>query len=111
MPLAGGTDLLSNMKRRQQVPRTLMSLRYVEKLEPRSVEQVRIASRRLPYAHRHRRGSPLSKRYDRSITAAALVATPHIRNMATLGGNSLPDTRCNYYDQNYENGEKRLIFA
>src|SRR5207249_5068734 len=27
MPLAGGTDLLPNMKRRQQVPRMLMSMR------------------------------------------------------------------------------------
>src|ERR1700758_4271239 len=32
MPLAGGTDLLPNMKRRQQVPRTLLSLRGVESL-------------------------------------------------------------------------------
>src|SRR5467141_1414214 len=32
MPLAGGTDLLPNMKRRQQVPRTLMSLRHIESL-------------------------------------------------------------------------------
>src|SRR6266852_7558379 len=32
MPLAGGTDLLPNMKRRQQVPRTLMSLRHIEDL-------------------------------------------------------------------------------
>ena len=34
--------------------------------------------------------------------AASLVATPPIRNMATLGGNLCLDTRCNYYDQNYE---------
>src|SRR5258708_31693288 len=32
MPLAGGTDLLPNMKRRQQVPRTLMSLRHIDSL-------------------------------------------------------------------------------
>src|SRR6202007_993143 len=32
MPLAGGTDLLPNMKRRQQVPQTLMSLRQIEAL-------------------------------------------------------------------------------
>ena len=30
------------------------------------------------------------------------MATPHIRNMATLGGNICLDTRCNYYDQSYE---------
>src|SRR5260370_17880382 len=32
MPLAGGTDLLPNMKRRQQVPRTLLSLRNIDSL-------------------------------------------------------------------------------
>ena len=30
------------------------------------------------------------------------MATPHLRNMGTLGGNLCLDTRCNYYDQNYE---------
>ncbi|HYE66727.1 MAG TPA: FAD binding domain-containing protein, partial [Pyrinomonadaceae bacterium] len=28
--------------------------------------------------------------------------TPILRNMGTIGGNLLLDTRCNYYDQNYE---------
>src|SRR4029078_7745701 len=34
--------------------------------------------------------------------AASSVATPHLRNMGTLGGNLCLDTRCNYYNQNYE---------
>ena len=34
--------------------------------------------------------------------AAAQVATPHLRNMGTLGGNLCLDTRCTYYNQNYE---------
>jgi len=102
MPLAGGTDLLPNMKRRQQVPRTLMSLRYVEGLN--QVQWSDSASRL---------GACLTltdvaedPRFRNGMTAlsqaAALVATPHIRNMATLGGNLCLDTRCNYYDQNYE---------
>jgi len=32
MLLAGGTDLLPNMKRRQQVPKTLVALRHVNEL-------------------------------------------------------------------------------
>src|SRR5690349_15232224 len=32
MLVAGGTDLLPNMKRRQQVPRTLIGLRHVAEL-------------------------------------------------------------------------------
>jgi len=30
------------------------------------------------------------------------ISTPLLRNMGTLGGNLLLDTRCNYYDQNEE---------
>jgi 4-hydroxybenzoyl-CoA reductase subunit beta len=30
------------------------------------------------------------------------ISTPPLRNMGTIGGNLLLDTRCNYYDQNYE---------
>jgi 4-hydroxybenzoyl-CoA reductase subunit beta len=102
MPLAGGTDLLPNMKRRQQVPRTLMSLRHVEGL--RQIQLNESGSRlgacltlaEIAEDHRFRNGlTALSQ-------AAAQVATPHIRNMATLGGNLCLDTRCNYYDQNYE---------
>jgi 4-hydroxybenzoyl-CoA reductase subunit beta len=102
MPLAGGTDLLPNMKRRQQVPRTLMSLRHVE-----SLTQVQLSD------SASRLGACLTltdiakdPRFRNGLTAlaqaSALVATPHIRNMATLGGNLCLDTRCNYYDQNYE---------
>ncbi len=102
MPLAGGTDLLPNMKRRQQVPRTLMSLRSVEGL---SQVQISHSASRL--------GACLTlteiaedPRFRNGLTAlsqaASLVATPQIRNMATLGGNLCLDTRCNYYDQSYE---------
>jgi len=102
MVLAGGTDLLPNMKRRQQVPRTLISLRHVEGLSGLQLDH---ASSRLGPCltlteiardARFRNGcSALSQ-------AASLVATPQIRNMATLGGNICLDTRCTYYDQNYE---------
>jgi 4-hydroxybenzoyl-CoA reductase subunit beta len=102
MPLAGGTDLLPNMKRRQQVPRTLMSLRYIEDLT-----RIRFD------ASASRLGACLTlsdiaadPRFRNGLTAlaqaAAQVATPQIRNMATLGGNLCLDTRCNYYDQSYE---------
>jgi 4-hydroxybenzoyl-CoA reductase subunit beta len=101
MPLAGGTDLLPNMKRRQQVPRTLLSLRNIESL------------RSIHFGDSARLGACLTlsdiaadPRFRNGATAlaqaASSVATPHIRNMATLGGNLCLDTRCNYYDQNYE---------
>jgi 4-hydroxybenzoyl-CoA reductase subunit beta len=102
MPLAGGTDLLPNMKRRQQVPRTLMSLRYIEELQHIRMDH---SGSRLG-ACVTLSDIAADKRFRNGLTAlaqaASLVATPPIRNMATLGGNLCLDTRCNYYDQNYE---------
>lgn len=100
--LAGGTDLLPNMKRRQQVPKTLMSLRSIEDLRGARWGQ---AWTRLG-ACVTLAEIAADVRFQNGLTAlaqaASLVATPPIRNMATLGGNLCLDTRCNYYDQNYE---------
>jgi 4-hydroxybenzoyl-CoA reductase subunit beta len=103
MALAGGTDLLPNMKRRQQVPRTLVSLRHVAELQRIACEPsgaLRIGAcltlNEIADDPRFRNGATALWQ------AASQVATPQIRNMATLGGNLCLDTRCNYYDQNYE---------
>ena len=102
MPLAGGTDLLPNMKRRQQVPRTLLSLRNIDSLHAIQFGEsgARLGAcltlSEIASDARFRNGATALAQ------AAGSVATPHIRNMATLGGNLCLDTRCNYYDQNYE---------
>ena len=102
MPIAGGTDLLPNMKRRQQVPRTLMSLRRVAELRQIHISE---SGSRLG-ACLTLTGIEEDPRFRNGLTAlaqaASQVATPQIRNMATLGGNLCLDTRCNYYDQSYE---------
>ena len=101
MLIAGGTDLLPNMKRRHQTPKVLVSLRGVASLKE--------------FAN----GSGLTLGAGLTLTevvgtrtcanttaalrqAAAQIATPHLRNMGTLGGNLCLDTRCTYYNQNYE---------
>ena len=101
MLVGGGTDLLPNMKRRQQVPSTLIGLREVAELKGiRDGGGVTIAAgTTLTEIVRH----PLMRASCTALwQAAAQVATPHLRNMGTLGGNLCLDTRCNYYDQNYE---------
>jgi 4-hydroxybenzoyl-CoA reductase subunit beta len=102
MLLAGGTDLLPNMKRRQQTPGVLVSLRNVTEL--RDVDIDKSVSRLgscLTLAE-IARDPRLQTGFTALWQAAAQVATPLIRNMATLGGNLCLDTRCNYYDQSYE---------
>jgi 4-hydroxybenzoyl-CoA reductase subunit beta len=101
MLVAGGTDLLPNMKRRQQVPPTLVSLRRVGELKEIANGDGLTLGAGLTLSglvHEAR----LRERYAALWQAASSVATPHLRNMGTLGGNLCLDTRCNYYDQNYE---------
>ena len=109
MLVAGGTDLLPNMKRRHQVPATLIGLRRVTELRQIAngdgltigagvtltelVRDVRL---------RQGSGGHAPGPYGGLWQAASQVATPHLRNMGTLGGNLCLNTRCNYYNQNYE---------
>src|SRR5262249_38005445 len=103
MVVAGGTDLYPNMKRRHQTPRVLVGLRRIDRL--RGLEGS--ASRglfigpatTLTELEEH----PLVREaYPGLHQAIHSISTPILRNMGTLGGNICLDTRCNYYDQNYE---------
>jgi 4-hydroxybenzoyl-CoA reductase subunit beta len=101
--VAGGTDLYPNMKRRQQMPRTVISVMRVPELNQITGDGksgVRIgASVTLTDIVEH----PLINRdYPVIAHAARTISTPILRNMGTIGGNLLLDTRCNYYDQNFE---------
>jgi 4-hydroxybenzoyl-CoA reductase subunit beta len=101
--VAGGTDLYPNMKRRQQTPRTVISVMRLNELTEISGD-----------AHQGLRigasvtlsdvcDNPVINRdYPVVASAARTISTPLLRNMGTIGGNLLLDTRCNYYDQNYE---------
>jgi 4-hydroxybenzoyl-CoA reductase subunit beta len=97
MLIAGGTDLIPNMKRRHQSPKTLVSLRGI--LELRKANGTLGAGLTLTDLVND---ATLRERYRALWQAAALVATPHLRNMGTLGGNLCLDTRCNYYNQSHE---------
>ncbi len=101
--VAGGTDLYPNMKRRQQTPKTVISVMRVPELNQIAGDGksgVRIgASVTLTDVCEN----PIINRdYPVVAHAARSISTPILRNMGTIGGNLLLDTRCNYYDQNYE---------
>jgi 4-hydroxybenzoyl-CoA reductase subunit beta len=97
--LAGGTDLLPNMKRRQQTPRRLISLRHVSELHKLTVSDSEI---RIGGAVRLRaiEDAPIIAEEAMALRqAVSQIATVHIRGTATLGGNLCLDTRCDYYNQ------------
>ena len=103
MFVAGGTDLYPNMKRRQQTPRVVIGLAH---LKPLRMLQGKPAEGMVLGA-----GMTLTdvcsdklvqKGYPAVAKAVEMISTPLLRNMGSIGGNLLLDTRCNYYDQNYE---------
>jgi len=101
--VAGGTDLYPNMKRRQQTPKTVISVMRLNQLNQISGDRGRGlqigASVTLTDICDH----PIIQRdYPVVASAARTISTPLLRNMGTIGGNLLLDTRCNYYDQNFE---------
>jgi 4-hydroxybenzoyl-CoA reductase subunit beta len=102
MILAGGTDLVPNMKRRQQVPPTIISLRRIAELRGTAVTDGTIRIGAMTTLASLTTSPHVRERHPALFKAAAQVATPHLRNMGTLGGNLCLDTRCNYYDQNFE---------
>lgn len=102
LPVAGGTDLYPNMKRRQFEPDLVIGLRAIRDLnhiEGSAQEGVRIgACVTLSALARH---SIIREAYPALARACGLIANPQIQNMGTIGGNLCLDTRCNYYDQTF----------
>ena len=101
MVVAGGTDIYPKMKRGQFTPHHLVSLRNLSEL--RGIRQDKDgfwigAGETLTAVSSHRL---IAKHFPALAHAAESVSTPQLRNMGTIGGNVLVDTRCNYYDQTF----------
>jgi len=100
--LAGGTDLLPNMKHELVTPAFVVSLGRIEALRGIRVEDdgslvigamttiAQVASSRA-----------VAERAPCLAQAAGLIAGPQLRRAGTIGGNVLLDTRCQYYNQTH----------
>jgi 4-hydroxybenzoyl-CoA reductase subunit beta len=99
--VAGGTDLYPKMKRLQLRPPVLVGLHGVSELRGiRANGAVSVgAGTKL---HELASAPEIVERFPALARAAALVASPQIRNAGTVGGNLCVDTRCNYYDLTYD---------
>ena len=103
MYVAGGTDLYPNMKRRHQTPAQVVSLRDVGELHSMEVlEDGRLQIGAMVTLTTLEHYPHLKAHYPALQHAIREISTPLLRNMGTLGGNLLLDTRCTYYDQSHE---------
>ena len=126
MPIAGGTDLMPNMKHRLFTPAHVVSLNGIEAMRGIGVVQgggtgaadgasgshggesasgvrpgaaLRIGA--LETLHDISAHAMVRRHFHGLATAAGLVAGPQLRNMGTIGGNICLDTRCTYYNQTH----------
>jgi 4-hydroxybenzoyl-CoA reductase subunit beta len=101
--IAGGTDVLPNMKQGLFDPEHVVSISRLAELRGISLDArgnvlVVGAGMRLDEVA----GSLLVQRLAPALAeAAGAVGGPHHRAMGTLGGNICLDTRCRYYNQTY----------
>jgi 4-hydroxybenzoyl-CoA reductase subunit beta len=103
MFVAGGTDLYPNMKRRQQTPKSVISIMRLPELhEIRGDASSGITIGAALLLSEICENDLIKSVWPVVARAARLISTPLLRNMGTIGGNLLLDTRCNYYNQNYE---------
>ncbi len=102
MFIAGGTDLVPNLKRRQFDVTALISLNALpdrRRIDGDAKRGMTIApGATLQELADH---PALSDVYRALAQACGSVSTPQVRQMGTLGGNLLVDPRCNYYNQTY----------
>ena len=110
--IAGGTDLLGSLKDHilPDYPEALINIKTIPGLD--NIEENGEGLKIGPSAKLAEiaRSPGISNKYPVLSEAAESVATPEIRNMATLGGNLCQDTRCWYYRYPHEMGGRILCY-
>jgi len=102
--IAGGTDLLGKMKDRilPTYPEALINLKTIPGLSDIREEEGLLKIGPLAILEDIAHHPTVKSRYGALAEAARRTASPHLREMGTIGGNICQDIRCWYY-RNPEN--------
>ncbi|MGD8226449.1 MAG: xanthine dehydrogenase family protein subunit M [Desulfobacteraceae bacterium] len=110
--IAGGTDLLGSLKHGilPDYPEALINIKTIPGLDSIQGNGERLRMGPSTKLAEIARSPEIRNNYPILSQAAESVATPEIRNMATLGGNLCQDTRCWYYRYPHEMGGRILCY-
>ena len=102
--IAGGTDILGKMKDRilPDYPEALINLKTIPGLDAIQEEEDILRIGPLAILEDIAHHKTVKTRYGALAGAARRTASPHLREMGTIGGNICQDIRCWYY-RNPEN--------
>jgi 4-hydroxybenzoyl-CoA reductase subunit beta len=97
--IAGGTDLLANLRHGLRRPSLLIDLSGIEELTGISLDDRRLRVGAMVTIAALARDPRIAPRWRALAQAAEAVGAPGHRVLGTLGGNLCLDTRCIYYNQ------------
>jgi 4-hydroxybenzoyl-CoA reductase subunit beta len=97
--VAGGTDLIVNMRRGIVSPDLLVDLSGIDELSEITIDDRGLTIGAGVTLAALARNAEIGTRYRALAQAAEAIAGPGHRAMATVGGNLCLDTRCVYYNQ------------
>lgn len=94
---AGGVDLLDRMKNGTDTPARLVNIRNIKELRGIEATPAGLTIGALTTLAEVADHPAIRSEYTVLADACGSAATPHIRNMATLGGNVLQELQCWYF--------------
>jgi xanthine dehydrogenase YagS FAD-binding subunit len=99
--LAGGTDLLGELKDRLVAPERLIAIRHLKELQAIRPGSGGLTIGAATLLADIAESGAVRQQAPLLAMAAGKVGTPQIRNMGTIGGNLCQRPRCWYYRNNY----------
>jgi len=99
--IAGGTDLVPNMKHRLFTPAHVVGLKGIPRLDQIAEDGPVIRLGAMCTIAQLARDPLVQRKLPSLAAAASQIAGPQLREAGTLGGNLCLDTRCVYYNQTY----------
>ena len=86
--VAGGTDLIPDMKRRKSLPRYLIGLKRIASLNGITFDESKgLTIGTMVTLHSLIDSAPVREKFSLISSAALKIGTPQVRNMGTVGGN------------------------
>ena len=95
--IAGGTDLVGEMKDYVESPKRLVNLKSIPGLDQIEVDDQGVTIGAMTTLTDIAEHTDIQKNYAALAQSAGVVASPQIRNVGTLGGNLCQRPRCWYY--------------
>ncbi len=95
--IAGGIDLIGLMKNKVLTPGALINIKNMPRMKYVAENADGIAIGSLTVINDIERSALLKSKYPILFEAARSIASPQIRNMATIAGDLCQDVRCWYY--------------